>query len=65
MTKRRTLRVGRSRAATRAAEHEISPANVGRLTTRWTLNTVGAISATATVDEGLGGITPVLNNNKV
>ena len=35
-----------------AAEHEISPANVGRLAPRWTLTTAGAISATPTVDDG-------------
>src|SRR5580700_6713267 len=35
-----------------AAEHEISPANVGRLAPRWTLTTSGAISATPTVDDG-------------
>jgi polyvinyl alcohol dehydrogenase (cytochrome) len=35
-----------------AAEHEISPANAGRLAPRWTLNTAGAISATPTVDDG-------------
>jgi polyvinyl alcohol dehydrogenase (cytochrome) len=35
-----------------AAEHEISPTNVGRLTPRWTLTTAGAISATPTVDDG-------------
>jgi polyvinyl alcohol dehydrogenase (cytochrome) len=35
-----------------AAEHEISPANAGRLAPRWTLTTAGAISATPTVDDG-------------
>jgi polyvinyl alcohol dehydrogenase (cytochrome) len=35
-----------------AAEHEISPANVGRLAPRWTLTAAGAISATPTVDNG-------------
>jgi hypothetical protein len=35
-----------------AAEHEISPANVGRLAPRWTLTTAGAISATPAVDDG-------------
>ena len=35
-----------------AAEHEISPANVGRLAPWWTLITVGAISATPAVDDG-------------
>ena len=35
-----------------AAEHEISPASVGRLAPRWTLTTAGAISATPTVDGG-------------
>src|SRR6185437_15138932 len=35
-----------------AAEHEISPANVGRLAPRWTLTAAGAISATPTVDDG-------------
>ncbi|HJZ28784.1 MAG TPA: PQQ-binding-like beta-propeller repeat protein, partial [Streptosporangiaceae bacterium] len=35
-----------------AAEHEISPANAGRLALRWTLTTAGAISATPTVDDG-------------
>ena len=35
-----------------AAEHEISPASVGRLAPRWTLTTAGAISATPTVDDG-------------
>ena len=34
-----------------AAEHQISPANVGRLAPRWTLTTAGAISATPTVDD--------------
>ena len=36
-----------------AAEHEISPANVGRLAPRWTLTTAGAISSTPTVDDGM------------
>src|SRR5580700_6529786 len=36
-----------------AAEHAISPANVGRLAPRWTLTTAGAISATPTVDDGV------------
>ena len=36
-----------------AAEHEISPASVGRLAPRWTLTTAGAISATPTVDGGV------------
>ena len=36
-----------------AAEHEISPASVGRLAPRWTLTTAGAISATPTVDNGV------------
>src|ERR1700722_8500481 len=35
-----------------AAEHQISPANAGRLAPRWTLTTAGAISATPTVDDG-------------
>ena len=35
-----------------AAEHEISPANAGRLAPRWTLTTAGAISTTPTVDDG-------------
>jgi len=35
-----------------AAEHEISPANAGRLAPRWTLTAAGAISATPTVDDG-------------
>ena len=35
-----------------AAEHQISPASVGRLAPRWTLTTAGAISATPTVDDG-------------
>src|SRR6202140_296721 len=35
-----------------AAEHEISPANAGRLAPRWTLTTAGAISTTPTVDNG-------------
>ena len=35
-----------------AAEHEISPANAGRLAPRWTLTTAGGISATPTVDDG-------------
>jgi polyvinyl alcohol dehydrogenase (cytochrome) len=35
-----------------AAEHEISPASVGRLAPRWTLTTAGAISATPTVYDG-------------
>jgi len=35
-----------------AAEHEISPASVGRLAPRWTLTTAGAISTTPTVDDG-------------
>jgi polyvinyl alcohol dehydrogenase (cytochrome) len=35
-----------------ADEHEISPANVGRLAPRWTLTTAGGISATPTVDDG-------------
>src|SRR4029077_19459524 len=35
-----------------AAEHEISPATVGRLAPRWTLTTAGAISTTPTVDDG-------------
>src|ERR1700759_4268621 len=35
-----------------AAEHEISPASVGRLAPRWTLTTAGSISATPTVDDG-------------
>src|ERR1700733_7141556 len=35
-----------------AAEHKISPANVGQLAPRWTLTTSGAISATPTVDDG-------------
>ena len=36
-----------------ADEHVISPANVSRLTPRWTLTTAGAISATPTVDGGV------------
>ena len=36
-----------------AAEHVISPANVSRLTPRWTLTTAGAISATPAVDGGV------------
>ncbi len=36
-----------------AAEHEISPANVGRLAPRWTLTTAGAVSATPTVSGGV------------
>jgi polyvinyl alcohol dehydrogenase (cytochrome) len=36
-----------------AAEHVLSPANVGRLAPRWTLTTAGAISATPTVDHGV------------
>src|ERR1700745_2429418 len=36
-----------------AAEHEISPANAGRLAPRWTLTTAGAISATPTVNGGV------------
>jgi polyvinyl alcohol dehydrogenase (cytochrome) len=36
-----------------AAEHEISPANVGGLKPRWTLTAAGAISATPTVDDGV------------
>src|SRR5712664_4098046 len=35
-----------------AAEHQISPANAGRLAPRWTLTAAGAISATPTVDNG-------------
>src|SRR5258708_16119337 len=35
-----------------AAEHQISPANAGRLAPRWTLTTAGAISTTPTVDDG-------------
>ena len=35
-----------------ADEHEISPANAGRLAPRWTLTTAGAISTTPTVDDG-------------
>jgi polyvinyl alcohol dehydrogenase (cytochrome) len=35
-----------------AAEHEISPANAGRLAPRWTLTAAGAVSATPTVDDG-------------
>jgi polyvinyl alcohol dehydrogenase (cytochrome) len=35
-----------------AAEHEISPANAGRLAPRWTLTTAGGISATPTVYDG-------------
>jgi polyvinyl alcohol dehydrogenase (cytochrome) len=35
-----------------AAEHEISPANAGRLAPRWTLTAAGAVSATPTVDNG-------------
>src|SRR6201995_2103484 len=37
-----------------AAEHEISPASVGRLAPRWTLTTAGAISTTPTADDGAG-----------
>src|ERR1700719_4867147 len=36
-----------------AAEHQISPASVGRLAPRWTLTTAGAISTTPTVDDGV------------
>ena len=36
-----------------ADEHVISPANVSRLTPRWTLTTAGAISATPAVDGGV------------
>jgi polyvinyl alcohol dehydrogenase (cytochrome) len=35
-----------------AAEHKISPANVGRLAPRWTLTAAGAVSATPTVYDG-------------
>ena len=35
-----------------AAEHQISPANAGRLAPRWTLTTAGAISTTPTVNDG-------------
>ncbi|HEY3605873.1 MAG TPA: PQQ-binding-like beta-propeller repeat protein [Pseudonocardiaceae bacterium] len=35
-----------------AAEHVISPANVGRLAPRWTLTTAGAVSATPAVADG-------------
>src|ERR1700759_1865305 len=35
-----------------AAEHEISPANAGRLAPPWTLTTAGGISAPPTVDDG-------------
>jgi polyvinyl alcohol dehydrogenase (cytochrome) len=35
-----------------AAEHRISPANVGRLAPRWTLTAAGAVSATPTVYDG-------------
>src|SRR5450755_2442874 len=35
-----------------ADEHEISPANAGRLAPRWTLTAAGGISATPTVDDG-------------
>jgi polyvinyl alcohol dehydrogenase (cytochrome) len=33
-------------------EHQISPANAGRLAPRWTLTTAGAVSAVPTVDNG-------------
>jgi polyvinyl alcohol dehydrogenase (cytochrome) len=36
-----------------AAEHEISPANVGRLAPRWTLTTGGAVSTIPTVYHGV------------
>ena len=36
-----------------ADEHVISPANVSRLTPRWTLTTAGAVSATPAVDGGV------------
>ena len=36
-----------------ADEHVISPANVSRLTPRWTLTAAGAISATPAVDGGV------------
>lgn len=36
-----------------AAEHVISPKNVGRLAPRWTLTTAGAVSATPAVADGV------------